>query len=254
MLEGSGEVTSVNGLKPLGMRAYGSIGHLPGSRTGPSDRTLPEGQVTICTSRLRNKHDRVIVTEKLDGSNCCVALLDGNVLALGRAGYLAATSPYELHHRFSAWVAVNESRFRGVLTEGERVCGEWLAQAHGTLYDLPHEPYVIFDIMRGHERMLWDELVIRVSRGSFVTPCVLNDGRPLPTEEVGDWVRYIESGHGAIGGAEGAVWRVETTHKRTRERCVDFLGKWVRPDKVDGCFLPEVTGGCPVWNWRPSND
>ena len=32
---------------------------------------------------------------------------------------------------------------------------------------------------------------------------------------------------------------------------VDFLGKFVRPNKVDGCYLPEIGGKEAVWNWRP---
>ena len=31
----------------------------------------------------------------------------------------------------------------------------------------------------------------------------------------------------------------------------DFLGKFVRPDKKDGCYLPEIGGGEAIWNWRP---
>ncbi|KKL70160.1 hypothetical protein LCGC14_2107750, partial [marine sediment metagenome] len=30
-----------------------------------------------------------------------------------------------------------------------------------------------------------------------------------------------------------------------------FLAKWVRPDKEDGIYLPEISGGEAVWNWRP---
>jgi len=50
--------------------------------------------------------------------------------------------------------------------------------------------------------------------------------------------------YGAIDEAEGAVWRVERKGK------VDFLGKYVRAGKIDGKYLPEMTGGEAVWNWR----
>jgi hypothetical protein len=36
-----------------------------------------------------------------------------------------------------------------------------------------------------------------------------------------------------------------------RKSEVDFLAKWVRSDKVDGMYLPEISGKEPVWNWRP---
>jgi hypothetical protein len=50
------------------------------------------------------------------------------------------------------------------------------------------------------------------------------------------------SGHGAMDPVEGAIWRVE------RKKEVDFLVKYVRHDKVDGKYLPEVSGGTAVWN------
>ena len=51
--------------------------------------------------------------------------------------------------------------------------------------------------------------------------------------------------YGALDPVEGAVWRVE------RKDTVDFLVKYVRPDKVDGSYLDSVTGQEPVWNWQP---
>ena len=32
---------------------------------------------------------------------------------------------------------------------------------------------------------------------------------------------------------------------------VDYLVKYVRPDKEDGKYLPEVSGEEAVWNWMP---
>ena len=66
-----------NPKKPLGIKAYGSICHLPGSRLGVGDHKLNEGQTRILTERARDKHDVVIVQEKLDGSNVAVARVNG---------------------------------------------------------------------------------------------------------------------------------------------------------------------------------
>ena len=33
---------------------------------------------------------------------------------------------------------------------------------------------------------------------------------------------------------------------------VDFLAKYVRPEKVDGAYLPEMSGQTAIWNWRPA--
>ncbi|WP_202614648.1 RNA ligase family protein, partial [Escherichia coli] len=76
--------------KPLGRKAYGSIPHLPGSRLGPADHHCHEGQARICCEKPRDRHDRIIVTEKLDGGNVAIAKVNGAIFALGRAGYLAS--------------------------------------------------------------------------------------------------------------------------------------------------------------------
>jgi len=40
--------------KPLNQKAYGSIPHLPGSRLGPGDYSIGEGQARIATEKLRD--------------------------------------------------------------------------------------------------------------------------------------------------------------------------------------------------------
>ncbi len=230
--------------KPLGHKNYGHIPHLPGSRMGKGDHKCHEGQKRIACYKLRDKYDRVIVQEKLDGSNVGVALLNNVILPITRAGYLANTSPYKQHHEFNAWVYENESRFRAVLSEGERLCGEWLLIAHGTMYNLPHEPFVIFDLMKKHERTLYDELKERMSQGNFITPHVISDNGPVSIEEA--MKKLGEFGfHGAEEQVEGAVWRVERDvlinkslgNIGGRKTVADFVVKYVRPDKIDGKYL-----------------
>jgi hypothetical protein len=231
--------------KPLGIKSYGTIPHLEGSRITPSDKHCHEGQTRIATIKPRDRHDVVIVQEKVDGSNVGVALFNGEILALTRAGYLAHTSPYEQHWHWDNWVKANESRFRYVLNEGERICGEWIMQTHGTKYNLWHEPFVAFDLMKEHERLPVHELQNRLIRGNFVMPHILHEGQPITI----DYALSLlgEHGfHGAIDKAEGCVWRVE------RQSKVDFLVKFVRPDKTDGIYLPEVSKQQPVWNWFPN--
>lgn len=238
------ETTTINPAlsKPLGRRAYGSIGHLPNSRLGPGDHSVPEGQGRICCVKTRDKHDRVIVQEKLDGSCVAVALADGQLHALGRSGWLAQTSPYKQHQLFAAWVRSHEDRFRHVLREGERLVGEWLAQAHGTIYRLNElEPFGVFDIMVGQTRLPFDEFVKRVD-ATFARPHVLHDGAAI---SVDDAMALHERSHWPCEETEGVVYRVE------RKGEVEYLAKWVRPTKVDGKYLPNVSGQPEVWNWQP---
>lgn len=230
--------------KPLGQKAYGSIAHLPGSRMGPADHHCHEGQARIATEKKRDKHDLIIVQEKLDGSCCSVARINGEIIALGRSGYMAKTSPYLMHHYFHDWVELNKYRFKDVLKDGERIVGEWLAQAHGTRYELKHEPYVVFDLMTGTNRLTVEELENRIS-GKFVIPHILSRGEPFSIQAAID--KLSVSAHGAIDPVEGAVWRVERKGK------VDFLCKYVRPDKKDGCYLKNEDGTqrMEIWNWKP---
>lgn len=226
-------------MKPLGRKNYGSIGHLPNSRLGPGDHKVTEGQARIATEKVRDKHDFVVVQEKLDGSNVGVCRVRGEIIALGRAGYRAGSSQYDQHKLFAKWVAEHESLFRKILGEGERVCGEWIALAHGTEYRLKHEPFIAFDFFKAdNERIPWSDF--RYWCRDFVMPTVLSYGEPISVETALE--RLGDFGfHGAKDRVEGAVWRVERKGK------VDFLCKYVRHDKEDGKYFAEVNGS-DVWN------
>lgn len=226
--------------KPINQKACGHIPHFEGSRMGSGDHKCSEGHQRIATKQLRDWKDLVIVQEKVDGSCCAVAKKNDQIIALGRSGYRAETSPYEQHKMFARWVYNQIERFDSLLSDGERLVGEWLAQAHGTRYNLPHEPFVPFDIMTGIERVNFYSFLKRVVRAGFTEPRLIHIGQPITIERV---VKMLEpSGHGAIDPVEGAVWRVE------REGKFDFICKYVRPDKVDGVYLPEISGKEPIWN------
>lgn len=229
-------------MKPLGYKNYGSIGHLPNSRLGEGDYHVHEGQSRICQEKARDYHDIIIVTEKLDGSNTGVARVNGKIVALGRAGYLAQSSKFKMHQLFADWVRWNEERFFW-LKEGQRIVGEWLAQAHGTIYNLPHEPWVVFDLMTGQERTPYLDFLRIVSQGNFITPALISYGNPVSVE----WClkRLNPKYHGAIDPIEGFVYRVE------RHGNVDFLAKYVRHEKIDGKYLPGCSTfeGKEHWNW-----
>lgn len=226
--------------KPLGIKSYGSIPHLPNSRLGEGEHCVPVGQAIIVTQKKRDKNDFIIVQEKLDGSNVGIAKINNEIVPLTRSGYVANTSKHEQHKMFYRWVMDNYMRFYNVLNEGERICGEWLAQAHGTEYDLKHEPFVAFDIMIKDKRLLFNEVFNRLN-GRFTMPSILSLGEPLSVDVamsiLGDY-----GFHGATDKVEGAVWRLE------RKGEVEFLCKFVRQDKEDGKYLESVTGKEPVWN------
>lgn len=228
-------------MKPLGIKNYGHIPHLPGSRLGLGDHTCNPGQARIATKKIRDDQDRIIVQEKLDGSNVGVALLDGKLYPLTRSGYVANSSPYEQHQYFYQWVWLHEDRFRKVLKDGERLVGEWLLQACGTRYQLPHEPFVAFDLIQGNRRVSYVEFSDLVSP-FFTIPRLIHQGGAFPIDAA---VKAIStSGHGAIDPVEGAIWRVERSGK------FDFICKFVHHFKQDGIYLPELSGQF-IWNVEP---
>ena len=227
--------------KPLGRKAYFSIPHLPGSRTGPADWYLKEHQADLLTVAARDNQrhrDRVVVTEKVDGSCVAVARVGDDVLALNRAGYDAATSPHAVHRGFARWVAARSGLFRERLAPGERVPGEWLQIAHGTRYDIlaDDDLFVPFDMIvpgrdRGQERRLpHDAQRERFAAMGLKGANVLWDGGAVALADV--LAKLGERGaHGAVDEAEGVVYRMETNG------AFNFLAKFVRPGKVDGRFL-----------------
>lgn len=129
-------------LKPLNAKAYGSIGHLPSSRLGTGDWSVTKGMARIATEKPR-RGDRVIVTEKLDGACVSVANVDGRLIALSRAGFAAADALYPHLRAFAPYVGKRIRQFEW-LQPGERIVGEWLALAHGTMYDVTHPDWAPF--------------------------------------------------------------------------------------------------------------
>src|SRR5215211_1161198 len=194
-------------------KAYGSIPHLPGSKVGPGDYHIHEGQARILTEKTRDNKDIVIVQEKLDGSCCGVVRGECGILPVTRRGYAANTSPFTQHWYFAEWVMDNRVRFLGMLEPGERVMGEWLAQAHGTRYSLLRfEPFAPFDIFGvDNKRKTYEELFNRTDKQGFTTPSLLAFGKRAISVEKALELLGEKGHHGATYAdkSEGCVWRLE---------------------------------------------
>lgn len=223
--------------KAINGKCYGSIGHLPGSRTGPGDHTMTGGQVKILTEKVRDKWDEVIVQEKLDGSCVGVMNIEGAITPLIRAGWTAAQSKRSQHRYFHQWVFNNYWLFDW-LPEGWRIVGEWLFQIHTTPYDLTTRcPFVAFDIFDSeNKRICYSDFCLKCDTYELTTAPLLHRGGPCSIEkaekELGVYGYY-----GALEPAEGMVWRVE------RKGEVDFLGKYVRKHHEPGKYMEQE-----MWN------
>ncbi|MDA8144993.1 MAG: hypothetical protein M0Z27_02885 [Thermaerobacter sp.] len=109
--------------KPLGRKAYGSIGHMPGSHRGPGDHRASDGQARICAGLARNRRDCVIAIaeEKLDGGHVAVAGVNGAIAQTIRAGYCAGDSRLEQRRLFVPWVYGGRELFAALPVDRERI-------------------------------------------------------------------------------------------------------------------------------------
>ena len=235
-------------MKPTGKKNYGSIPHLSSSKLGPGDYFMTPGQERIITEKLRDKHDNVLAFEKYDGSNVGVAKVGGKIHALTRSGYLASTSPYKQHHLFAVWVARREKMFNAMLNEGERIAGEWMAQAHGLLYNISGDPIVFFDYFDAqNQRVIYEELGAKAIQFGIPIPRKLHDGGCVTVAGLLPLLNQKTKGMESVELPEGIVFRVERKGK------VDFLGKWVRPDFIPGIHCINVNECDLKWNVSPEN-
>jgi hypothetical protein len=229
-------------MKPLGIKNYGSIPHLSSSKLGEGDYFIHEGQERILTKKKRDKHDEILVFEKYDGSNVGIGKVENKIFALTRAGYEAKTSRYKQHHLFSDWVYRRENLFNDMLSNGERITGEWLAQAHGLIYNISVEPIVFFDYFAGKKRVLYDELSSKAIEYGLQLPRILHKGDPIEVEIILPILNLRTKGIESLEFPEGIVYRVE------RKGEVDFLAKWVRSDFPTGKFCINIEEKDLVWN------
>lgn len=230
-------------MRPLNRKNYGSIPHLSTSKLGTGDHFIEKGQERILTEKVRDKHDEVLVFEKYDGSNVGIGKIDNRIVALTRSGYTAKTSPYKQHHLFSDWVYKNIIKWMDILENGERITGEWLAQAHGLKYNIEVEPIVFFDHFNSeNQRSQFDYLGELAIMYGLQLPRMLHRGKAIATNELLPTLNTGTEGICSIEKPEGMVYRVERKGK------VDFLAKWVRSDFEAGKYIIDREESELIWN------
>lgn len=239
------------------MKQYARIPHLPGSRGTPDDVQVTAAGGARFVGDGRDEGDaaaqaaagigpaprgeRVLVTEKLDGSCVVIARLDGQVTALGREGRPCASSRNEGRRAFAAWVAAQPARW-AALREGERLICEWLALAHGVRYQLPHEPAALLDVYAHRRQLPLHEVHRRARDLDLPTPALLHQGGPCAVSVA--LAALGPRGHHGADEAEGVVYRLE----RVKDGAVLAQAKYVRPGFAPGRYLPDHTGQAAVWN------
>jgi hypothetical protein len=230
-------------LKPLGGKNYGSIPHLSNSKLGVGDYHANEGHERILVERTRDAFDLIIVQEKYDGSNVGVARIGDEIHALTRAGYTADSSPYTQHHRFSEWVKINTDLFMSILKDGERLVGEWMAQAHGLKYKITGEPIIFFDLFDVNGNRVTHERLMNAVGLYFNTPRIIHKGGSVTVNDLISVLNFKTSWMESVDEMpEGMVYRCE------RNGNVDFLAKWVRSDFKTGQYIINKQESELIWN------
>ena len=193
------------------------------------------------------KRNKLYVTEKIDGANVSLYKKDGILYPVMRKGYDVRTSEHSFLRRFADFVADNAAQFDGLLSDGERVCGEWMIKTHSLFYKMPHEPFVVFDVIQGLEkpvRPCYAEIVTRCTDCGFITAGLLHEGSAISVE---DALHALGSGfHGCAGPPEGIVYRYE------RDGAFETSAKYVSNLNVGGDYMNDE-GAYNEWadgGWR----
>lgn len=134
-------------------------------------------------------------------------------------------------------------KWMDLLENGERITGEWLAQAHGLKYNIEVEPIVFFDHFNAeNQRSKFDYLGELAIMYGLQLPRMLHRGKAIKTDDLLPNLNLKTDGIWATENPEGMVYRVERKGK------VDFLAKWVRSDFEAGKYIIGKEESELIWN------
>lgn len=245
--------------KVLDYKPYNSIGHLPGSRTGESDSTIDKKQADFFTKEFPPIKCVLYLEEKMDGTNVSVVRKNGKIIPIGRSGYPCHDSNQEQHRMFYRWLMSNIDKFEKLLPgEDDRVVGEWMALAHGTIYPNLKSPFMAFDLYRNKVQQ---NVAIRrldvEDVGLFNVPLLwLETSSAISTEDALNILNTINP------DAEGVVYRLEKRKKGELELTDTIpwmIAKLVKMDKEDGKYFKYIDENGQqqskkpdeyLWNWK----
>jgi hypothetical protein len=230
-------------IKKVVNKSYDSIPHLSKSRLGEADSHIDPKQEAFLTEQLPPIDCILYVEEKMDGSNCAVIRKNGEIIPISRSGYRCQDSNFEQHRRFHKYVMDRKEVFEKLLPdEDDRVVGEWLAMAHGTIYPHVEHPYQVFELLKGGKKLGYeDKKEIFDKHGFVMAPLLMMGTRAIPIEEA----LQVAIEHNPL--CEGVVYRLERYDKKMERYVPHIIAKIVRMDKEDGKYLNEQE---PIWLWQ----
>lgn len=99
----------------------------------------------VAFDKIARLNREIVVTEKIDGTNGCVAVLeDGRVLAGSRSRWI---TPEADNFGFARWVKDHEEELRAGLGFGTHY-GEWWGAGIQRRYGLDHKRFSLFNVAR----------------------------------------------------------------------------------------------------------
>lgn len=81
------------------------------------------------------------ITEKIDGTNACIAIVDNNIFAQSRTRII---TPMDDNFGFATWVHAHRHQLKDELGEGYHY-GEWWGQGINRGYGLDHKRFSLFN-------------------------------------------------------------------------------------------------------------
>lgn len=162
-----------------------------------------------------------------------------------RKGYDVRTSEWGFLRKFADFVSDNADRFNALLDNGERVCGEWMIKTHSLFYNLPHEPFIVFDIIKSDKKQTrpnYEELIRRCKEYNFTTTWLIWSGASIPVQ---DALGMLGKGfHGCQSVPEGIVYRYE------RDGRFETSAKFVANLNVTGDYMNDEIAVNTWKGWR----
>ena len=200
------------------MSKYGRTYHFTFSpEIHSDDKTLPK---TIENNFINN---RIIITEKLDGSNACMRLDK----VYGRSHEIETTHPsFNMLKQINRYLFIND-----LLDPNEFVFGENMEAIHSIVYENISSPFYVFGIRKNNIWYSWEETRKRANELNLPTVPEIFDGVFTSLQRLKEFLDNEIKKESCLGGdREGFVVRLyETFHEN------DFhenIAKYVRKNHV----------------------
>ena len=163
----------------------------------------------------------VVITEKLDGSNCC--LTKENVFARSHA------TP--ARHASFNWIKQRHAEISYLIKEKEMVFGENCYALHSIEYQSLPSYFFMFGVRENNIWASWEDVVKRANELNFMTAPELGRYNFKTLKELRQAVEILCSQPSIYGGSrEGVVMR--TMEGFPEEGFESSVIKWVREDHV----------------------